>query len=84
MGGDRDGNPFVTPDTTRDVVIGARLSAATLLTEQVCGRGHGSSAVPPAVAPSQGCASAAAADALPHDNHHRRQRLATPMLAHAG
>lgn len=35
MGGDRDGNPFVTPETTRSVVIGARLSATTLLTEQV-------------------------------------------------
>jgi len=35
MGGDRDGNPFVIPQTTRDVVIGARLSACNLLLEQI-------------------------------------------------
>lgn len=35
MGGDRDGNPFVTPDVTREAVLRARIVAADLLARDV-------------------------------------------------
>jgi phosphoenolpyruvate carboxylase len=35
MGGDRDGNPRVTPDVTRDVCLLARLMAANLYYSQI-------------------------------------------------
>lgn len=35
MGGDRDGNPRVTPDVTRDVCLLARLMAANLYYAQI-------------------------------------------------
>lgn len=35
MGGDRDGNPNVTPDVTREVMIKNRVTAANLILQDV-------------------------------------------------